>query len=80
MHTVPGPKDSSESPRTSPGPAHDFLTIDQTAEYLQVSRSTVTRWLGKRALPYIQLPSGRIRFSRRDLDAWIDSRRRSARR
>jgi excisionase family DNA binding protein len=52
----------------------------QAAAYLQLSRKTIARWRDQRLVPYIQLPNGMTRFSRRELDAWIETRRRSPRR
>ena len=34
---------------------HDWLTVDQAAEYLQVSPVTVRRWIKEKLLPAKQL-------------------------
>jgi len=58
----------------------NLMTIDQTATYLQISRRTLERWRDELSVPYIVLPNGRTRFQRQELDAWIETRKRSPRR
>lgn len=71
---------SGVSNQVPPIPEGDLLTLNQAAAYLQLSRKTITRWRDQRLVPYIQLPNGMTRFSRRELDAWIGSRSRTPRR
>ena len=55
----------------------DLLTVDQAAEYVGLSRSTLYQYASARIIPSLKL--GRLlRFDRVDLDAWVDSRRREA--
>jgi excisionase family DNA binding protein len=50
---------------------HDLLTVAQAAEVLAVTPRTVTGWCRTGRLPYVQLPSGRLRIRRSDLDALL---------
>ena len=46
-------------------------------QYLSVSRATLDR-LMKTGLPYIKISSGKrgaVRFKRRDIDRWLESKR-----
>jgi excisionase family DNA binding protein len=45
----------------------DFLTMDQTAELLQVNRKSVAQWVRDGTIPFTRLPSGHVRFARSDL-------------
>lgn len=63
-------------------PQHEALTEAEAARYIGMSAS----WLRKvRCLdrpeqpPYIRMPGGTIRYMKADLDAWLASRRYSAR-
>lgn len=50
--------------------AHDVMTADQAAEFLQTSRDTLLRKARRGELPAAKL--GREwRFRRADLDAWL---------
>lgn len=52
----------------------ELLTVDEAAEYLGLSRSTLYQYAAARTVPTYRL--GRLlRFDRRDLDNWIASRR-----
>ena len=52
----------------------ELLTVDEAADYLGLSRSTLYQYASARILPSYKL--GRLlRFDRRDLDSWIASRR-----
>jgi len=49
-----------------------WLSVDEIAEYLGVSRDTVYAWLRKRKLPGHRL--GRLwKFKREEVDAWVRS-------
>ncbi|OQW34801.1 MAG: hypothetical protein A4E19_17965 [Nitrospira sp. SG-bin1] len=48
-----------------------LLTIEQTAEYLGVSKLTIYDWVSQRRIEYVKV--GRLlRFKREQLDRWID--------
>jgi len=52
--------------------AHDVMTTDQAAEFLQTSRDTLLRKARAGQIPAAKL--GREwRFSRADLDAWLQA-------
>ena len=47
-----------------------WLSLEEAAEYLEVSTSTVYRWCEEGKLPFYKLAgTGRRRFKREDLDA-----------
>ena len=49
-----------------------LLTTLEAADYLNVSRRTLTRWLAEGiGPPSIKLPSGARRYRKADLDRWI---------
>lgn len=48
----------------------EWLTLDQAAEYLQVTKPTLYRWMKQGKLPFYQpAGTGYRRFKRADLDA-----------
>ena len=55
----------------------NYLTLDQVAEKLQVSRRTVNRWIAAGNLVVIRLSaeSGSVRVAESDLRDFIDARR-----
>ncbi|MBI4397811.1 MAG: helix-turn-helix domain-containing protein [Candidatus Omnitrophica bacterium] len=54
----------------------ELMTAGQVAEYLAVSRHTIYQWISdcRIEFPYYKLPRG-VRFNRRDVDVWIQSRK-----
>lgn len=56
----------------------DYLTIDQAATYLQMSRGSLAqlRYLGK-GPKYIALTKKAIRYRPTDIDAWADASERA---
>jgi excisionase family DNA binding protein len=47
----------------------DWLTPEEAATYLRVTRRTLYRWMEQGRLPWYELePGGRRRFKREDLD------------
>lgn len=51
--------------------SHTLLTIDQTADYLGVSKLTIYDWVSKRTIAYVKV--GRLlRFRQQHLDTWIE--------
>jgi excisionase family DNA binding protein len=58
------------------GPGDRLLTTMEAAEYLNVSRRTLSRWLHEGiGPPSIKLPSGARRYRKADLDRWIAEHR-----
>jgi excisionase family DNA binding protein len=49
-----------------------YLTVAAVAELVGVSPRTVLRWVERGDLAAVRLPGGRLRISRRDLDAALD--------
>lgn len=55
----------------------DILTVEQAAEFLQLSRAGVYKLLKRGDIPAARVLD-RWRFSRRQLLAWIEEQRKSA--
>jgi excisionase family DNA binding protein len=68
-------------PPIAPDPAHEHqlvFTISQAARYLGVSLATVRRWTDAGYLTGYRTPGGQRRFSREQLDGFIDSLQRTS--
>jgi excisionase family DNA binding protein len=50
----------------------EFLTLDDVAKLLRVSKPTVKRCVEKQGLPALRLGERVWRFKRADVDAWIE--------
>lgn len=64
----------------TPAPNHEHqlvFTSSQAARYLGVSLATIRRWNDAGYLPSYRTPGGQRRFSREQLDGFIDSLQRS---
>lgn len=53
-----------------------LLTIQETADYLNVSRSTLYRWRNNGKGPVFIDVGDIIRYAEDDLDVWVDRKRR----
>ncbi len=53
----------------------EWLTVEQVAEWLQVSTKTIRRYIEDGSLPAVNLGGRAIRIRRQDLDAWLEKRR-----
>jgi excisionase family DNA binding protein len=53
----------------------EWLTIEQVAEWLQVSTRTIRRYIEDGSLPAVNLGGRAIRIRRQDLEAWLENRR-----
>jgi excisionase family DNA binding protein len=51
-----------------------LMTMQEVAEYLQCSLSTVRRWVGRGVVPHYRMGK-MIRFRRAELDRWLDTYR-----
>ena len=51
-----------------------LMTMQEVAEYLQCSLSTVRRWVGRGKVPHYRLGK-MIRFRRAELDHWLGAYR-----
>ena len=54
-----------------------FLTTEEVLAYLQVNLRTVYRLIKAGKIPAVRV-GRQWRFRKRDIDAWLDSQRRSA--
>ena len=52
-----------------------LMNIDELANYLRLQKQTIYNWLHQKKISGIKL-GGVWRFDRRDIDAWLRSRRR----
>lgn len=69
MTTAPIPWDSV---------ADDNLTTRQAAEWIRRSDDTLKRWRRMRIGPPHFTINGRVLYSKRDLQAWVEDRRRQS--
>jgi excisionase family DNA binding protein len=56
----------------------ELMKTDGVARWLNVSESTVRKWVHYGFIPYIKL-GGAVRFSRKDIEAWIQERTETGR-
>lgn len=56
----------------------ELMTVDQVADYLQVSRWTVYRWRSLGEGPPSMKVGGAVRYRRTDVDAWLEARTQQA--
>ncbi|HEY5261917.1 MAG TPA: helix-turn-helix domain-containing protein [Solirubrobacteraceae bacterium] len=64
----------------TPDPSHErqlIFTSSQAARYLGVSLATIRRWTDAGYLTGYRTPGGQRRFSREQLDGFIDSLQRT---
>jgi excisionase family DNA binding protein len=66
----------------APNPAHNerqlVFTSSQAARYLGVSLATIRRWADAGHLGCYRTPGGQRRFSREQLDGFVDSLHRTS--
>jgi excisionase family DNA binding protein len=65
---------------TTPNPSHErqlVFTSSQAARYLGVSLATIRRWTDAGYLAGYRTPGGQRRFSREQLDGFVDSLQRT---
>jgi excisionase family DNA binding protein len=66
------PTTAAPLPRGGP---NEKLTLAEVCAELRIERSTFYDWRAKgRAPRCLKLPNGEIRITRRDLDAWLETR------
>ena len=56
---------------------HQLISIDELADYLKLRKQTIYNWLNMRKISGIKV-GGVWRFDRREIDAWLRSRRQVA--
>ncbi|GAF86895.1 unnamed protein product [marine sediment metagenome] len=55
----------------------DLITVTEAGKMLRVSRRTIERMIARGILPFYELPvRGGIRFSRTEIEAFLDARHR----
>lgn len=52
-----------------------LIDIDELAQYLKLKKQTIYNWLHQRKISGIKV-GGVWRFDRREIEAWLKSRRR----
>lgn len=52
-----------------------FLGYDEAARILNIRKSTLYAWVCRKRVPHIRLGPRCIRFSRQELNRWIDAGR-----
>ena len=52
-----------------------YLSYQEAADLLRVSRATLYSWVYERRIPHVRLSSRTVRFIREDLDRWMELRR-----
>ena len=50
----------------------EIMTMDMVAEYLQLSKSTIYKWVMWKKIPFTKL-GRRNRFVKKDIDQWIQN-------
>lgn len=53
-----------------------LIDIDELADYLKLKKQTIYNWLNQKKISGMKV-GGVWRFDRREIDAWLKSRRRS---
>jgi excisionase family DNA binding protein len=56
----------------------DYLTVDELAEYLQLSKETIYHWRLEGTSPKATTLGKHLRYSRGNVDAWLSRSRRRA--
>ena len=67
------------SPASTSCQPSPYLSCNEVADYLGVSRRTVYNWLVSGEIPTVELPGRIRRFDREAIDEWVRSRAVSAR-
>jgi excisionase family DNA binding protein len=56
----------------------EILTVEDLAQYLQITSLTVYRWVRVGKIPHIKLGGKAIRFRKVDIDEWLKSKTQPA--
>lgn len=67
---------SSKTSTPSANVERVYLTVNELADYIRVSRHTLYKWLRKGVfpVPFCRLERS-LRFLRSDIDVWMDSKK-----
>jgi len=49
-----------------------YLSIEETAKYLGISKNTLYKFMSAGNIPLVRLGARRIRFDKADLDRWME--------
>lgn len=52
-------------------PQSDWLTLTEASQHIKIPEATIRDWVAKRKIPY-KKAGGRLLFSRRKLDEWVN--------
>ena len=52
-----------------------LLTTKEVSRLLRISPSTIDKYRKRGLIPFIRLPSGKIRFDQEEIIRWIEERR-----
>lgn len=53
-----------------------WMTVEETAQYLGLSKATIYQYVCERRIPYVKIPkSNQVRFDRELIDMWMESGR-----
>ena len=59
---------ATQTSQESPG----WMTVDQTANYLGLSRATIYQYVSDRRIPHFKIPtSNQVRFDKGQIDQWM---------
>ncbi len=73
-------KPRTPSPYSGPGKSiedYDFMTVDELAAFMKVSKTTVYRIVESHIMPVYRL-GGSLRFRKQDIIAYIESQKTDA--
>jgi excisionase family DNA binding protein len=56
-------------------PLKEFMTVDELAKYLELSKSAIYKLTSKRELPFYNPGGKKIYFKREEVDTWIKAGR-----
>lgn len=59
-------------------PLKEFMTVDEIADYLGLSKSAIYKLTSKRELPFYNPGGKKIYFKREEIDAWVEASRVSS--
>jgi len=51
-----------------------LLTYDEVSSQYKIPKGTLYWWVRRRSIPFVRLGPRSVRFRRRDLEKWIESR------
>jgi excisionase family DNA binding protein len=66
---------AEENPAGGAARSPEWMTVEQVAEWLQVSTKTIRRYIEDGSLPAVNLGGRAIRIRRQDLEVWLQNRR-----